>query len=158
MITVTSIGYEKITAELEKLKKIDRIEIVALIEHIRTNGGGDLLENNEFTDAQNQQMIVENRIQYLESVLSNINVVDPIDFSGHDRVIFGATVKLVDEDTDQESSYKLVSEFESDAKAGLISISSPIGKALIGKKVGESVIVVTPKTEKYFEILDISFQ
>lgn len=158
MITVTSIGYEKITAELEKLKKIDRIEIVALIEHIRTNGGGDLLENNEFTDAQNQQMIIENRIQYLESVLSNINVVDPIDFSGHDRVIFGATVKLVDEDTDQESSYKLVSEFESDAKAGLISVSSPIGKALIGKKVGESVIVITPKTEKYFEILDISFQ
>lgn len=157
MITVTSIGYEKIVSELEKLKKVDRVEIISQIEHIRTNGGGELLENNEFTEAQNQQSIIENRIQYLETVLCDLNIVDPKDYSGLDKIIFGATVTLVDEDTDEEKIYKLVSEFESDARKGLISVASPIGRALIGKIVGDSVTVITPKADKYFEILNIEY-
>lgn len=157
MITVTSIGYDKIVSELEKLKKVDRVDIITQIEHIRTNGGGDLLENNEFTEAQNQQSIIENRIQYLETVLCDLNIVNPSDYAGLDKIIFGATVTIVDEDTDEEKIYKLVSEFESDARKGLISVASPIGRALIGKIVGDSVTVIAPKADRYFEILNIEY-
>lgn len=158
MVAVTRNGYNRIISELDKLKKIDRLEIIARIEHIRTNGGEELLENAEFTDAQNQQAMVEKKIGTLEEMLAEIQIVDPSDYIGLDKIIFGAKVTLVDEDTDEEVTYQLVSEYESDVKKGLISITSPVGKALINRKVGESVTVITPKTDRYFEILNISYQ
>lgn len=158
MITVTRKGYEKIISDLKKLKTVDRYEIIARIEHIRTNGGEELLENAEFTDAQNQQAFIEGKIQSLEAMLADLQVVDPETLVGLDRIVFGAKVKLVDEDTDEEMTYQLVSEYESDVKSGLISISSPVGRSLIGRKVDDSVTVITPKSDKYFTILEIIYE
>lgn len=158
MITVTRKGYEKIISDLKKLKTVDRYEIIARIEHIRTNGGEELLENAEFTDAQNQQAFIEGKIQSLEAMLADLQVVDPETLVGLDRIVFGAKVKLVDEDTDEEMTYQLVSEYESDVKSGLISISSPVGRSLIGRKVDDSVTVMTPKSDKYFTILEIIYE
>lgn len=158
MITVTRKGYEKIISDLKKLKTVDRYEIIARIEHIRTNGGEELLENAEFTDAQNQQAFIEGKIQSLEVMLADLQVVDPETLVGLDRIVFGAKVKLVDEDTDEEMTYQLVSEYESDVKSGLISISSPVGRSLIGRKVDDSVTVITPKSDKYFTILEIIYE
>lgn len=158
MVAVTRNGYNTIIKELEKLKKVDRFEIIARIEHIRTNGGEELLENAEFTDAQNHQALIENRIKKLEEMLAEIQIVDPAEYAGLDKIIFGAKVTLVDEDTEEEVTYQLVSEYESDVRKGFISVSSPVGKALINRKVGDSVTVITPKTDRYFEILSIVYE
>lgn len=158
MVAVTRKGYVRIISELDKLKKVDRPEIIARIEHIRTNGGEELLENAEFTDAQNQQGFIENKIKTLEELKADLQIVDPTDFIGLDKIIFGAKVKLVDEDTEEEITYQLVSEYESDVRGGLISIMSPVGKALINRKVGDSVTVITPKSDRYFEILEINYE
>lgn len=157
MITVTKNGYARVVSDLRKLKSVDRPEIISRIEHIRTNGGEELLENAEFTDAQNQQAFIEGKIQNLESMLADLKVVDPTEFVGLDRIIFGATVKLVDEDTDEEITYQLVSEYESDVKQGLISVTSPVGKSLINRRAGDSVTVITPKSDRYFSILEIIY-
>lgn len=158
MITVTRKGYEKLIKELKKLKTVDRQEIISRIEHIRTNGGEELLENAEFVDAQNQQAFIEGKIQTLEGILSDLKVVDPESLAGLDRIVFGAKVKLVDEDTEEEVTYQLVSEYESDVRSGLISVTSPVGKSLINRKVGDSVTVITPKTDRYFTILEIIYE
>lgn len=158
MVAVTRTGYKRIISELEKLKKVDRFEIIARIEHIRTNGGEELLENAEFTDAQNHQAVIENKIKYLEEMLADLQVVDPSDHVGLDKIIFGAKVKLLDEDTEDEVTYQLVSEYESDVRNGLISITSPVGKSLINRRVGDSVTVITPKSDRYFEILEITYE
>lgn len=157
MITVTHNGYSMIISELKKLKTVDRQEIIARIEHIRTNGGEELLENAEFTEAQKHQAFVEGRIQTLEAMLADLQIVDPKSFVGLDKIVFGATVTMVDEDTDEEVTYQLVSEYESDVKKGLISVTSPVGRSLINRKVGDSVTVITPRADKYFEILDIKY-
>ncbi|MCK9529478.1 MAG: transcription elongation factor GreA [Gammaproteobacteria bacterium] len=158
MITVTRNGYEKLVSELKKLKSVDRQEIISRIEHIRTNGGEELLENAEFTDAQNQQAFIEGKIQNLEGILSDLKIVDPESLAGLDRIVFGAKVKMIDEDTEQELTYQLVSEYESDVKNGLISVVSPVGRSLINRKVGDSVTVITPKSDKYFTILEIIYE
>lgn len=158
MITVTRVGYEKLTSELIKLKRVDRQEIIKRIEHIRTNGGEELLENAEFTEAQNHQAFVEGKIQNIETILSDLKIVDPSDYAGLDKIIFGAKVKLLDEDTEEELVFQLVSEYESDVKKGLINVGSPVGKALINRKVGDSVTVITPKADKYFSILEIIYE
>lgn len=157
MITVTKIGYDRIVSDLRKLKTVDRPEIIARIEHIRTNGGEELLENSEFTEAQNHQGFVEGRIQNLEKMLADLQIVDPKSFAGLDKIVFGATVKLVDEDTEESVTYQLVSEYESDVRSGLISVTSPMGRALINRKAGDSITVIAPKADKYFEILEVKY-
>ena len=157
-ITVTEKGYKKIVTDLEKLKKVDRPEIITLIEHIRTNGGGELLENSEFTNAQTHQAMIETKIQNLEATLSDLKIVNPADYAGNTKIMFGATVTLLDEDTEEKITYQIVSEYESDVRAGFISVSSPVGKSLINKTVGDTVTVITPRTDKYFEILDVVYK
>jgi len=145
-------GFEQLTEELKRLK-LERPQIVDAIEEARAHG--DLSENAEYHAAKERQGQVEAQIADLEDRLSRALVIDPTTLSG-DKVVFGATVSLVDED-DKKIRYQLVGQTEADAKVGRISYNSPLGRALIGRQVGEEVEVTTPSGEKYFEIEAIEF-
>lgn len=151
---LTKIGYEKLKSELTQLKQVDRLAVISDIAVARDHG--DLKENAEYHAAREQQGHIEDRIHILENLLSNVTIIDPLKLSGN-RVMFSGTVTIVNEDTDEKSTYQLVSEYESDLKQGKISYTSPIGRALIGKEVGESVNVVTPSGDKYYEILEVDY-
>lgn len=145
-------GFEQLTEELKRLK-LERPQIVDAIEEARAHG--DLSENAEYHAAKERQGQVEAQIADLEDRLSRALVIDPTTLSG-DKVVFGATVSLVDED-DKKIRYQLVGQTEADAKVGRISYNSPLGRALIGRQVGEEVEVTTPSGDKYFEIEAIEF-
>jgi transcription elongation factor GreA len=145
-------GYEQLTDELKRLK-LERPQIVDAIEEARAHG--DLSENAEYHAAKERQGQIEAQIADLEDRLARALVIDPTTLSG-DKVVFGATVSLVDED-DRKVRYQLVGQTEADAKVGRISYNSPLGRALIGRQVGEEVEVTTPSGEKYFEIEAIEF-
>ena len=145
-------GYEQLTDELKRLK-LERPQIVDAIEEARAHG--DLSENAEYHAAKERQGQIEAQIADLEDRLARALVIDPTTLSG-DKVVFGATVSLVDED-DRKIRYQLVGQTEADAKVGRISYNSPLGRALIGRQVGEEVEVTTPSGEKYFEIEAIEF-
>ncbi|WP_205480513.1 transcription elongation factor GreA [Sphingomonas arenae] len=145
-------GFEQLTEELKRLK-LERPQIVDAIEEARAHG--DLSENAEYHAAKERQGQIEAQIADLEDRLSRALVIDPTTLSG-DKVVFGATVSLVDED-DKKIRYQLVGQTEADAKVGRISYNSPLGRALIGRQVGEEVEVTTPSGEKYFEIEAIEF-
>ena len=153
-IPMTAAGYTQLEEELRQRQSVDRPRIIQQISEARSHG--DLSENAEYHAAKEQQSLNEGRIAELEDKISRAEVIDVSKLSG-DTITFGATVTLVDEDTDEERRYQIVGETEADAKHGKISITSPIGKALIGKKKGASVEVMTPKGAKGYEVLKIDW-
>ena len=146
-------GHATLVNTLRRLKEEERPEVVVAIEEARAHG--DLSENAEYHAAKERQGQSEAQIYDIEDRLSRAVVIDPKSLSG-DRVVFGATVKLADED-DKSITYQIVGQTEADARIGRISYSSPLGRALIGRKVGEDVEVVTPSGEKYYQIQSLQF-
>ena len=154
-VPMTRQGYDKLEADLRELKTVDRPQIVKEIEIARAHG--DISENAEFHAAKERQSHIEGRIRSLEDKLARAQVIDP---SGPapDTVRFGVTVVLLDTETDEEVAYTLVGEVESDIAKGLLSISSPIARALLGKGVDDVVRVEVPKGTREFEVRDIRFE
>lgn len=152
---MTVAGHAAMEEELKRLKSVERPRIIAAISEARKHG--DLSENAEYHAAKEQQGLNEARVAELEDMLARAEVIDVSKLSGK-TVKFGATVKLVDEDTEEEVTYKIVGDNEADVKQGRISISSPISRALIGKTVGDSVEVSTPGGGKSYEILKVQFK
>jgi len=152
---ITQKGFEKLEKELKQLKNVERPSIIEAIASAREFG--DLSENAEYHAAREKQSFVEARIVNLEDKLSRADIIDPSKLST-DSVKFGSTVKVLDDDTEEKSTYHIVGEYEADMTKSRISLQSPIAKALIGKKVGDIVEVSTPKGYKAFEILEISYQ
>ena len=146
-------GHARLIDELARCKSVERPAIVEAIEEARAHG--DLSENAEYHAAKERQSHNEAQIAEIEDRLARAQVIDPTTLSG-DKVVFGATVKLIDED-DQEVRYQIVGETEADAKAGRISYSSPVGRALIGRRIGDDVEVITPSGEKYYAIEAVEF-
>ena len=151
---MTAESYDKIDAEIKQLKSVDRPATIKAIAEAREHG--DLSENAEYHAAKERQGFIEGRVIELESMLSRAEVIDASKLSG-DSVKFGATVTVVDEDTDEETAYQIVGEFEADVKEGKISLTSPLARALIGKSVGDSVEVNTPGGGKSYEILKVDW-
>lgn len=154
-IPVTKIGFERLSAEFHDLKTVRRPEVIEAIAVAREHG--DLKENAEYHAAREQQSFIEGRIQELEAVLGRAQVIDPSTLSG-DSVKFGATVTIVDEETDEEKTYQIVGDYEGDLTNGKISISSPIARGLIGKSEGDSIVIKTPKGAGDYEILSVQYQ
>ena len=153
-VPITPAGYKAIEAELKERKTVTRSEIVESIATAREHG--DLKENAEYHAAKEQQSFNEGRIKELEGAVSAAQIIDPSKFTG-DVIKFGAKIIIVDEATDEERTLQIVGEYESNADKGLISITSPIAKPLIGKSVGDSVPVVTPKGKVSYEVLEVKY-
>ena len=151
---MTGPGLERLEDELRKLKSEERPAIIRAIAEARSHG--DLSENAEYHAARERQSFTEGRIQELEEIVSSAEVIDPASLSG-DQVKFGARVKLVDEETDKEASYQIVGVYEADIKQGLLSISSPLAKSLIGKSIGDTVSVPAPGGDRTYEILEVTY-
>jgi transcription elongation factor GreA len=152
---MTVAGAEKLKAELHRLKTVERPRVIAAIAEARSHG--DLSENAEYHAAREQQGFIEGRISELEGKLATAQVIDPATVKADGKVVFGATVKLVDEDSGQEVTYQIVGDFESDIAQGKISVSSPIARALIGKHAGDVADVQVPGGMKSYEILDVRY-
>lgn len=153
-IPMTPRGAQQLKDELKRRKEVDRFEIVRAIEEAR--GHGDLSENADYSAAKEAQSFNEGRIKELEGTLALSDVIDPLKLSGN-KVMFGATVKLADSDSGEETTYSIVGEQEADIKKGLISISAPVARALIGREAGDTVTVRTPKGQREYEILAVKF-
>ena len=152
-IPLTVRGFKALEVELKKLKTEDRPAIISAIAEAREHG--DLSENAEYHAAKEKQGFIEGRVKELEGLIGLADVIDPSKMSG--AIKFGATVKIVDEDTDEEKTYQIVGEAEANIEKGLLNIKSPLARALIGKEEGDSVEVKTPGGEKSYEILSIEF-
>jgi transcription elongation factor GreA len=153
-IPMTAAGYKALEDEVNQLKNVDRHEIIKAIAEARAHG--DLSENAEYHAAKERQSFIEGRVMELEDQIGRAEVIDVSKLSGS-TVKFGATVTLVDEDTDAKRKYQIVGDVESDAKHGRISLSSPIARALIGKGKGDTVEVATPGGSRSYEILKVEF-
>ena len=151
---MTGPGLKRLVDELRQLKSIERPAIIVAIAEARSHG--DLSENAEYHAARERQSFIEGRIEELEAVIGAAEVIDPSSLSG-DSVKFGAHVNLVDEETDRQSSYQIVGVYEADIKQGLLSVSSPLAKALIGKKIGDTVAVPAPGGDRSYEILGVKY-
>lgn len=151
---LTKEGFEQLEVRLKHLKSVERPAIIQQIAEARDHG--DLSENAEYHSAREKQGFIEGEIANLEGTISRAEVFDVAMLSGS-SVVFGATVGLVDEETEEEVTYQIVGDLEADLKAGKISVSSPLARALIGKEVGASAEVNTPKGTRYYEIEKISF-
>lgn len=152
-ILMTRAGNDALQAELKQLKSVERPAVIQAIAEARELG--DLKENAEYHSAREKQGFIEGRIKELEGVLGLAEVIDPKTLKG--AVKFGATVKLVDEDTEEEKTWQIVGEHEANIEKGLLNVKSPIARALIGKEEGDSVEVRTPGGEKSYEILSIQY-
>ncbi len=152
---ITKSGYEAVERELSQLIKVDREEIKKAIGEARELG--DLKENAEYHSAKEKQALIEGRISQLQGIIASAKVVDPAQMSG-DKVVFGATVTLLDVDKDETVTYQIVGDIESDSSKGKISFQSPLGKALIGKEEGDSVVVKAPKGEIEYEVESVEFK
>jgi transcription elongation factor GreA len=152
-IPMTPAGFKALDAELKQLKVVERPAIITAIAEAREHG--DLSENAEYHSAKEKQSFIEGRIKELEGMIGLAQVIDPGTLSG--AVKFGATVKLVDEDTEEEKSYQIVGEQEADIHNGLLNINSPLARALIGKEEGDSVEVKTPGGNRDYEVLEIKY-
>ncbi|MGX9357005.1 transcription elongation factor GreA [Roseobacteraceae bacterium S113] len=150
---MTRAGYTRLEAELKQLKSEERPAVIQAIAEARELG--DLKENAEYHSAREKQGFIEGRIKELEGIIGLAEVIDPTSLSG--TIKFGATVTLVDEDTDEEKTWQIVGEHEANIEAGLLNIKSPIARALIGKEDGDSVEVRTPGGLKSYEVLEIKF-
>jgi transcription elongation factor GreA len=152
---LTARGAELLREELKQLKSIERPKVVEAIATARAHG--DLKENAEYHAAKEQQGLMEARIRDIEAKLANAQVIDVTRLPQSGRVVFGATVKLVDVDEGTEARYRIVGEDEADIKDGLMSIASPIARALIGKEEGDTVEVTTPGGTRTYEILEVEY-
>lgn len=153
-VPMTAPGFAKLEEEIRNLKGVERPAVIRAIAEARAHG--DLSENAEYHAAKERQGFIEGRILELEDMVARAQVIDPTKLSGK-AVKFGATVTVVDEDTDKESTYQIVGDLEADLKQKRISISSPLARALIGKAVGDSVEVAAPGGAKSYEILKVKF-
>lgn len=152
---MTAAGYNRLQEELKHLKTTERPNVIKAIAEAREHG--DLSENAEYHAARERQSFIEGRVSELEDKISRAEVIDPAKLSGG-SVKFGATVTLADEDTDEESTYQIVGQDESDIKNGFLSITSPLARALIGKNTGDSVEVSTPGGSKMYEVVSVEFK
>lgn len=154
-LPITPDGHRRLHEELKRIKAVERPRNVAEIEEAR--GHGDLSENAEYDAAKEKQALITRRIAELEDKLSRAQVIDPSKLD-HEKIVFGATVKLKDVDSGEELSYQIVGADESDVKNGKISIESPLAKSLIGKESNDVVKVATPRGAREFEVLEIRYQ
>lgn len=152
-IPMTRAGHTALNEELKELKSVQRPAVIKAIAEAREHG--DLSENAEYHAAREKQSFIEGRVKELEAILGLADVIDPAKLSG--PIKFGATVRLVDEDTEEEKTYQIVGEPEADIQSGKLNIKSPLARALIGKEDGDSVEVKTPGGEKSYEILSIDY-
>jgi transcription elongation factor GreA len=154
-VPMTVRGHELLQEELQQLKKVDRPAVILAIAEARAHG--DLKENAEYHAAKEQQGFIEGRIKDLEGKLSNLQVIDVTAIDARGKIIFGSTVTLLDEATDAEITYKIVGEDEANIKAGLISCTSPIARAMIGKTEADEITFSAPGGEKYYEVVKIQY-
>jgi transcription elongation factor GreA len=154
-VPMTAEGYAALDAELKRLKTVERPTVIAAIAEARSHG--DLSENAEYHAAKERQSFIEGRLAELEDKLARAQVID-VSRLGGSTVKFGATVTVLDEDTEEKANYKIVGEDEADVRAGKISISSPLARAMIGKEVGDVVEVAAPGGAKSYEILKIKWK
>ncbi len=152
---ITAKGALRLRAELEQLKSVQRPAVIAAIAEARAHG--DLKENAEYHAARDQQGFIEGRIKHLEGELSHAQVIDIATLTAGDRVVFGATVQLADAETDEEKTYQIVGDLEADIKHGLIAISSPIARALIGKHEGDTITIEAPAGNRDFDIISVRY-
>ena len=153
---ITARGAAKLREELDRLKSIDRPQVIEAIAEARAHG--DLKENAEYHAAREQQGFIEGRISELEDKLSNAEVIDVATLAGKDKIVFGATVELFDLATEAEVSYQIVGDGEANIEKGLISISSPIARALIGKREGDVAEVDAPGGRREYEVVGIRYE
>ena len=154
-VPMTKLGYERLEEELKKLKTIERPAVVKAIAEAREHG--DLSENAEYTSAREKQSFIEGRVQDLEGKISRAEIIDVSSLSGT-TIKFGATVSLIDNDSEEEVTYQIVGEDEADIKARLLSITAPLARALINKSAGDTVEVVTPKGGKSYEVTKVAYR
>jgi len=154
-VPLTVVGAEKLKSELLRLKTVERPRVIQAIAEARAHG--DLSENAEYHAAKEQQSFIEGRIAEIEGKLSSAQIIDPKTVNAEGRVVFGATVDILDEDSNAEATYQIVGDDEADIAQGMISISSPIARALIGKEAGDSVEVRVPDGTRHYEILDVRY-
>ncbi|MDR5653387.1 transcription elongation factor GreA [Ruixingdingia sedimenti] len=153
-IPMTRAGFAALDEELKQLKSVERPAVIRAIAEAREHG--DLSENAEYHAAREKQSFIEGRIKELESLIGRAEVIDPSRLSG--AIKFGATVTLVDEDTEEECTYQIVGEAEADIERGLLNIRSPLARALIGKDEGDSVEVKTPGGDRSYEVLAVRYE
>jgi transcription elongation factor GreA len=154
-VPMTLAGYNQIQTEIKVLKSVERPAIIQAIAEAREHG--DLKENAEYHAAREKQSFVEGRIVDLEDKLSRIEVIDPAKVAG-DTVKFGATVRVVDNDTDIEHDYQIVGEYEADFEKGKLALTAPLSRALINKRVGDTAEFTTPKGKKSYEVLKVEYK
>lgn len=152
---LTTTGAQRLRDELENLKSVKRPAVINAIAEARAHG--DLKENAEYHAAREQQGFIEGRIQQLEYVLSHSQLIDVGTLNAGTRVVFGATIDLAASDTDEEVTYQIVGDLESDIKKGLISISSPIARALIGKHEGDTITIEAPAGQREYDIIAVRY-
>jgi transcription elongation factor GreA len=155
-VPMTSKGAERLRSEVERLKSVERPRIIAAIAEARAHG--DLKENAEYHAAREQQSFCEGRIGELEAALSNSELIDVNRLSPNGKVVFGATVELADENSGDKVTYQIVGELEADIKQRLISVTSPLARALIGKTQGDNVEFQAPNGVKHYEIMSVRYQ
>jgi len=151
---MTAAGLQRLEEELRHLKAVERPAIIRAIAEARTHG--DLSENAEYHAARERQSFIEGRIAELDEIVNSAEVIDPSQLSG-ENVKFGAYVSVVDEDSEKESTFQIVGQHEADIKNGRISVSSPLAKALIGRKAGDTVSVPAPSGDRSYEILNVKY-
>jgi transcription elongation factor GreA len=154
-IPLTVRGAELLKAELHQLKTVERPSVINAIAEARAQG--DLSENAEYDAAKEKQGFIEGRIKDLEGKLSNAQIINPSSLDAEGRIVFGATVKLQDLESESEVVYQIVGDDEADIKQGLVSISSPLARALIGKYEGDVVTVLTPGGDRQLEVLEVQY-
>jgi transcription elongation factor GreA len=154
-VPMTPRGHELLQAELKKLKGVDRPVVIQAISEARAHG--DLKENAEYHAAKEQQGFIEGRIKEIEGKLSNLQVIDVTAVNANGKIVFGSTVTLVDEATNEEIVYRIVGEDEADIKQGLISYTSPISRALIGNCEGDVVTFSAPGGERQYDVISVSY-
>jgi len=152
---MTAPGAEKLQAEIHRLKTVERPRIIQAIAEARSHG--DLSENAEYHAAKEQQGFIEGRIRELEAKFANAQIIDPTKVNANGKVVFGATLDLVEDESGEKVTYQIVGDFEADINAGKISVGSPIARALIGKSLGDVVDVQVPDGTRTYEILDIRY-
>ncbi len=154
-VPMTTAGAQRLRVELEELKSVTRPRVIAAIAEARAHG--DLKENAEYHAARDQQSFIEGRIKLLEGALSNAEVIDVARLTPGSRVVFGTTVELLEEETEERVSYQIVGDLEADLRQGRISISSPVARALIGRFEGDSVEIATPRGAREYEIMKVRY-
>jgi len=152
---MTKAGSERLRAELDNLKSVERPKIIAAIAEARAHG--DLSENAEYNAAREQQGFIEGRIQRIEAALSTAQIIDPATLNAGGKVVFGALVDLEDADSGDKVTYRIVGDIEADIKQGLIAVSSPIARAMIGKSEGDSFGFNAPAGERNYEIVGVRY-